>query len=569
MTSRPRHCPRAASGPTLRPKPLFEIRLCENTPNSTCSPNNVAIKILHVQANLKSGCYRIQHYAFAAVAGFRDLCTDGQPAGSGIGRMFMKLNLNKSLFALGVTSVLALVISGVTALGFSRSLGHGQYSIQMASTALRNHLECDMMHDAIRGDVLAAFIAKDAAELTECKKQLDEHVTWFREKLDENSKLDLPQSVKDAAEQVLPTLTNYVDSAAGIIHKAGTDRTTALVELGSFLKVYEELEGKMESLSDVIEQAGKDYSAVQASQFRNFRYYIAGITILSSIVLSLVILVQVRRITTPLREAMNIIVDGSSSVSGKARQLLDVGDGFRDSASRQRAALEETLSSLNLLSETGIKTNTSAANAINITSSARQLATTGENASARLIEAIREIEASARETARVIEAIDKIASQTNLLALNASVEAARAGEAGRGFAVVATEVGNLAKQSAASAKSTGELVTRALQAAERGTDAAKDVANTIAEMCKAYCSVDAVVSDIAKDVQVQQSAISQANELVQQIDVFVANGDKIAAKADQDGKDLSDATLKLDNAVSTVSQIISYKPEEASFAKAA
>lgn len=121
------------------------------------------------------------------------------------------------------------------------------------------------------------------------------------------------------------------------------------------------------------------------------------------------------------------------------------------------------------------------------------------------------------EIAKIITAIEEIASQTSLLSLNASIEAARAGEAGRGFAVVATEIGKLASDSAQAAVNTKRLIERTVTEIEKGNEITASTVlafETIIQEMSSFANVAKGTSETALE---QAGALKQVEEGVGQI----------------------------------------------------
>lgn len=88
-------------------------------------------------------------------------------------------------------------------------LRYGFADVWEARPVLKNHLEADMMHDAIRADVIFALYASKDSNSTnyqEAANDLKEHATELRARVESNAALPIPVEIRSALKQVKPAL---------------------------------------------------------------------------------------------------------------------------------------------------------------------------------------------------------------------------------------------------------------------------------------------------------------------------------------------------------------------------
>ena len=224
------------------------------------------------------------------------------------------------------------------------------------------------------------------------------------------------------------------------------------------------------------------------------------------------------RMVEQLRSSLRTVREATDHI-GNAAQEIAVGNGDLSQRTEQAAgALQQTSSSMDVLTGTVRQTADSARTANQLAASASAVAQRGGEAVSQVVSTMQEINTSSRRIADIIGTIDGIAFQTNILALNAAVEAARAGEQGRGFAVVASEVRSLAQRSAEAAREIKSLIGASVERVEAGTKQVTTAGDTMTEIVASVQRVTDIIGEISAAAGEQSTGISQVNGAVSDLD---------------------------------------------------
>ncbi|MBY6262998.1 hypothetical protein EI613_13920 [Azospirillum sp. 412522] len=150
---------------------------------------------------------------------------------------------------------LALLVVGGIAGSALFIVDEANRQVLTTGEALSNHQTGDMMHDALRADVLAALLAGPEAAATEreeVRQGLKEHADTFREAMDANRRLALSAAIGRALDELRVPLEEYIHAAEGLVDLALRDTTTAKAGLSAFLERFRQLEDRNERLSALI-----------------------------------------------------------------------------------------------------------------------------------------------------------------------------------------------------------------------------------------------------------------------------------------------------------------------------
>ncbi|WLH26780.1 methyl-accepting chemotaxis protein [Pseudomonas sp. FP215] len=427
--------------------------------------------------------------------------------------MTIKLRL-VLLIATGLLTALIMSLAGY--LGNTRMADAVQDN-DVSMTVLRNHMEADMMHDALRADVLSAMLVglgKSTSTPAEVNSSIKEHAEHFREVLADNLKLPLDASIKASLEKIKPSLDTYISAGERIVALALDNPEAARGELQTFNAAFSQLEEQLAALSELIENNTQLTSTGTRQTISNANLTLAIVLGASLLLLlaqgrwvTLSIMVPLRtasriaqsiahgNLSEPIVEPKNqdeasalirslatmqrdlrgmieVVRSNAHGVNGMSERLSQGCHEVAGSSQQQSVAASTMAAAASEMTASIEEITRHAQRALDMASQAETLAKDGGRVIHQVVSDMDGIARSAQQSAQVIRTLDKeseaiysiiqvikgIADQTNLLALNAAIEAARAGEQGRGFAVVADEVRSLAGRTSASTQEIASMV---------------------------------------------------------------------------------------------------------------
>jgi len=429
-----------------------------------------------------------------------------------------------------VSVALCAALGSVGYNGISR-LAEANSLAAVYSEAIRFQVETDMLHDALNSDVQAALLAgvqKDKARHADAVKDTAQHTAELRAHLVSLKALDIDAGIKVALNEADAPLAAYVTTATELVSLAFDNVDDALAKRDKFDARFQELEKKLESLSNVLlaqTQKTKEASLAAASSQKTL---MIGILVVALPVLILLLGLTAHTVNLRLNalrtfadelasgeadltkrldtsgsdevaetaKAFNsflgllhqVVVDvrcESNGVAECATRLASDALILAEHSSRQSDVAEGTAANVEEMTVSVSSVADSAEQARKLATNSVERTRTGTQILGELISEVSDVEVAVKAIADTADEyirniaqitdmtmqVKDIADQTNVLALNAAIEAARAGEQGRGFAVVADAVRKLAERSA---KSAGEIdkVTSHLGACSTGVEQA-------------------------------------------------------------------------------------------------
>ncbi len=252
--------------------------------------------------------------------------------------------------------------------------------------------------------------------------------------------------------------------------------------------------------------------------------------------------------TTRVTERSSTVAAATEEMSANSRSVASGMSSTTTNLSSVAAATEEMTATISDIA--------------NNTEKARNISSEAVTQAIAVANMMKELGRSAQEIGKVTEAITSISAQTNMLALNATIEAARAGAAGKGFAVVANEIKELAKQTDAATEDIKGRINgiqtstgTAIMDIDKISAVIRNVSEIVTTIAVAIEEQSSVTRDIAGNISMATSGVSEANDRVSQTSTVAQTIAQDIAGVNVSARELDQASKQINISATELSRL--------------
>ena len=516
--------------------------------------------------------------------------------------MFKNLSIKTKTFFLSLILMGVLIAIGGVSMYALDHLGKSLTTVSMQSLpAVRNMTLVDMMHDGVRAVVYRSLLAStdEKASVEEEYKEFSENISLYIANIE---KLGLDQKLNDEIKKSHPAIVNFQESGRKVVTTAMSgDKDGANLLMPAFMKSFEELEVRLETLGEMIEaEATKQSEQGQkyAADLTKLTLYMVIAGLLISVIVSFLAYKFISGLTTNLASITSGLKDEATQIVDTSKNMATVAGRLSEASTEQAASLQETVASLDEISAMITRNADSAASSARMSEESTVIAQKGKEKTEIMMESINSIaegndeiilqmQKSNEQISDIVKVIQNIGQktqvindivfQTKLLSFNASVEAARAGEHGKGFSVVAEEVGNLASMSGNAATEItsmlnssikhvtdivdgtkglmDNLIRKSREKVNFGTETAKQCKEALDEILANVSSVNEMVREISTASQEQSTGVVEVNKAMSELDQVTQSNSGIAHDSSKAANGLNLQAERLNSLVAELTRL--------------
>jgi methyl-accepting chemotaxis protein len=459
----------------------------------------------------------------------------------------MFATIKSQLILFGALAATFIALLGGTSLFAVRQLQTALDDTTRDALAIRNHLQGDMMHDALRGDVLAGALAaktNDAKGIAAAAKQVEEHFKEFQGLLAANLEAKLSPAIDADLRALQPVVQGYGTQAQLALKDMAGDQMAADRGVEKVVAVFEKLEVMQAATRDKIEAQVRATQERSNADSRRALLLVAAAGIAATLLSTVFGVLLYRRITQPL-VALRSVVDRVNGGDMQARAKLDRADELGAFSNAFDKLLDERIAGLDKTARENEQLNNSV---ISLLQTVFQLSNKDLTARAEVTEDVigtlsSSINQFSDETSRTLAEVNSIATQVRETSEAVSAQASRVDERAQDDRSSLEQMSNNLQRATKQLMQVAQLSDDSNKAAERASSATDGALRAVSATVRGMDDLRDSISETEKRFkrlgersQEISSAVSLINTISERTHMLAMNASMQAATAGEAGR---------------------------------